>query len=174
MHFIGLITSGQAQRGFSRTGLDEHSGLAMRRCNVSGGNSWPVIFSLDRACACSVHMQLSVICPCLVTVAFFVYCTYICSYVHTYLLVPESIVQGTAVILLAVWLLFTVVRPPLIWPWEWFSYPSRSCNGLNGPKGPKYKKQKKRLQLMQENFQPSGFKGNGMISAETGARIFSF
>ena len=35
--------------------------------------------------------------------------------------------------------LFCVVRPPLIWPWEGFSYPSQSCNGLRGPKGPKFK-----------------------------------
>ena len=60
--------------------------------------------------------------------------------------------QRRSNILLAFWLLFSVVRPPnfsvvrppLIWPWKG----SRSCNGLNGPKGPKFKnKQTKRSKI---------------------------
>ena len=34
---------------------------------------------------------------------------------------------------------FSVVRPPVVWPWEGSNYPSWSCNGLHGPKGPKLK-----------------------------------
>ena len=29
---------------------------------------------------------------------------------------------------------FAVVRPPLFWPWEVSSYPSRSCSDPHGPK----------------------------------------
>ena len=49
-------------------------------------------------------------------------------------------------VLLAFWLLFSVVRPPVTWPWKGFNYPFRSCNGLRRPKGPKLKKQNKNKQ----------------------------
>ena len=40
--------------------------------------------------------------------------------------------------------------PTLIWPWEGFSHPSRSCNGSNGPKGPKLKNKKQTNKLTGE------------------------
>ena len=67
-------------------------------------------------------------------------------------------VRSHAESLLALCLLFSVVRPPVIWPWEGSNYPSRSCNGLHGPKGPKFKKQKKRHHRRAKGqFAPSTF-----------------
>ena len=43
-----------------------------------------------------------------------------------------------------IWLLFSVVRPPLFWPWEGSNYPSRSCNCPN-LKLPKFNQNKNKI-----------------------------
>ena len=63
-------------------------------------------------------------------------------------MIPLPIRTKWRVILLAFWLFFfSVVRPPVIWPWERSNYPSRSYNGLHGPKGPKFKQTNKQTKL---------------------------